>query len=478
MLPKMRHCFLAACLLSSFLCPIDLAAGHEESETPQSAGKSLRVLVYSDTGDYRHPEIPALNRWLVLEGTRQGMVMDVTEHHLDLKPEVLDRYDVLLLNNANGLSDVLPEASRKAVEKWFAQGHGIVGLHAALVRQQQWPWLLDLGGCDFDSDSTFQKAKVIVDPAARKHPSVKGHGSQFWYSADWSNHTRSVTGLPGVTVLLRVDETTYEPVREFFQKLGGKPMGKDHPIAWTTEKHGGRFFYTELGHDVRSLDTDFGRQHVFEGIRWAANVPTESTAPTKPRVLLLGDSISMGYHPEVVAGLDDEVIVIRPGENCEGTTKGAKQIKKWLALDGGNFDIVHFNFGLHDIKRVESDGRPSDDPDDPSQADPATYARQLRHIVESIQASGATPIFATTTPVPAGKVRPHRERADVDRYNQIARQIMAEYEISINDLNRFAAPKLDTLQRPVNVHFTPKGSQALGERVTESIRDALSRKSQ
>ena len=155
-----------------------------------------------------------------------------------------------------------------------------------------------------------------------------------------------------------------------------------------------------------------------------------------------------------------------------------KQIKKWLALDGGNFDIVHFNFGLHDIKRVESDGRPSDDPDDPSQADPATYARQLRHIVESIQASGATPIFATTTPVPAGKVRPHRERADVDRYNQIARQIMAEYEISINDLNRFAAPKLDTLQRPVNVHFTPEGSQALGERVTESIRDALSRKSQ
>ena len=55
---------------------------------------------------------------------------------------------------------------------------------------------------------------------------------------------------------------------------------------------------------------------------------------------------------------------------------------------------------------------------------------------------------------------------------------MAEYKILINDLNRFAAPKLDTLQRPVNVHFTPEGSHALGERVTESIRDALSRKSQ
>ncbi len=467
---KMRCRFLVACLLASLLCPTGGARGHEESDAPEAAGKPLRVLVYSDTGDYRHPEIPALNRWLVLEGTKQGMVMDVTEHHRDLKPEVLDRYDVLLLNNANGLSDVLPEESRKAVEEWFAKGHGIVGLHAALVRQQKWPWLLDLGGCDFDSDSTFQKAKVIVDPAAKEHPSVKGHGPEFWYSADWSNHTRSVTGLPGVKVLLRVDETTYEPVREFFQKLGGKPMGKDHPIAWTTEKHGGRFFYTELGHDVRSLDTDFGRQHVFEGIRWAADAPT---APTTPRVLLLGDSISMGYHRAVVAGLDGEAVVIRPEENCEGTTKGAAQIEKWLALEGGNFDVVHFNFGLHDLKRVKPDGQASDDPSDPSQADPATYARQLRRIVDAIRASGATPIFATTTPVPAGKVRPHRERADVDRYNQIARQIMAEHKITVNDLNRFAAPKLDALQRPVNVHFTPEGSRALGERVTETIRDAL-----
>ena len=114
---KMRCRFLVACLLASLLCPTGRARGHEESDAPKAAGKPLRVLIYSDTGDYRHPEIPALNRWLVLEGTKQGMVMDVTEHHLDLKPEVLDRYDVLLLNNANGLSDVLPEESRKAVEK-------------------------------------------------------------------------------------------------------------------------------------------------------------------------------------------------------------------------------------------------------------------------------------------------------------------------------------------------------------------------
>ena len=48
-------------------------------------------------------------------------------------------------------------------------------------------------------------------------------------------------------------------------------MGDDHPIAWTRVWNGGRFFYTELGHDIRALDTDFGRQHIIEGIKWAAD---------------------------------------------------------------------------------------------------------------------------------------------------------------------------------------------------------------
>jgi len=47
-------------------------------------------------------------------------------------------------------------------------------------------------------------------------------------------------------------------------------MGEDHPVAWIREHGGGRFFYTELGHDVPSLDTTFGRQHIIEGILWTA----------------------------------------------------------------------------------------------------------------------------------------------------------------------------------------------------------------
>lgn len=250
-----------------------LTRAHEESSkaaAPQQ--NAVKVLVYSDTGYYRHPEIPAINRWLVLLGHEHGIEMDVTEHWKDLQPEVLARYDVLLLNNANELDKVLPEDQRKAVEQWFASGKkGIVGLHAALVHQQKWPWLNALGGCDFNSDSDFLKATVRVDPTAKEHPAVKGQPEMFEIEADWTNHDRSVTGLPGFSVLLRVDESTYTPVREYFQTRGGKPMGKDHPIAWTNEPAaGGRFFYTEFGHDLRSLSTPFVRRHVLEGIKWAA----------------------------------------------------------------------------------------------------------------------------------------------------------------------------------------------------------------
>ncbi len=70
-------------------------------------------------------------------------------------------------------------------------------------------------------------------------------------------------------------------------------------------------------------------------------------------------------------------------------------------------------------------------------------------------------------------MRPHRDTADVARYNEVARQIMQKHEIAIDDLYRFAVPQLSDIQRPVNVHFTPEGSKALGDKVTESIRSAL-----
>jgi arylsulfatase A-like enzyme len=207
----------------------------------------------------------------------------------------------------------------------------------------------------------------------------------------------------------------------------------------------------------------------------SAHAAARAAGPALPRVLLLGDSISMGYHGAVVAGLDDEAVVVRPKENCEGTTKGLKRIDAWLALEGGGFDVVHFNFGLHDLKRVKADGTNSNDPADGRQAEVDSYERQLRAIAEKIVASGARVVFATTTPVPDGGVRPHRDPADVVAYNDAARRVMSGLGIELDDLYAFAAPRLAALQKPVDVHFTEAGSRELGGVVAASIRAALQR---
>jgi lysophospholipase L1-like esterase len=203
-----------------------------------------------------------------------------------------------------------------------------------------------------------------------------------------------------------------------------------------------------------------------------------------PRVLLLGDSISIGYTPFVQQMLDGEAIVIRPSaangkraENCAGTTNGVKHIDRWLKLGGGNWDVIHFNFGLHDLKRVLPDtGKNSNDPDDPRQAEPDAYERQLREIAGKLKKTGATLIFCTTTPVPEGGVKPHRDVEDAQRYNSIGRKIAKEVGAGVNDLWAAAQSRLKEIQQPVNVHFTRDGSKYLAEHVVQAIRKGLDAK--
>ena len=240
----------------------------EFDRSPQNIGS---VLVFSGTGWYRHPEVAASSGWLARRSPELQMQVDVSENPNDLL-KILPKYKVLVFNNNTELTAILDARHQAAVRDWYRKGGGIVALHAALVRQTEWKWFNGLAGCDFDSDSEYLEARIVVDPKAKDHPAVRGHGMSFRYKADWTNHDRTVTGLKGFQVLLRVDESSYDPVRDFFKTRGGKAMGKDHPVAWLHTNDGGRFFYTELGHDVRSLETPFGRQHITEGIRWAAGL--------------------------------------------------------------------------------------------------------------------------------------------------------------------------------------------------------------
>ena len=214
---------------------------------------------------------------------------------------------------------------------------------------------------------------------------------------------------------------------------------------------------------------------------WAWSLSPATCAESRhdpPRALLLGDSISLGYTGFVTGILLGEVQVCRPLNNagfylnCEGTSKARKDLQAWLG--DGNWDVIHFNFGLHDLKHVDPiTGRNSRKPQDPLQATPAQYAENLEWIVEQLAATEAQLVFATTTPYPENPGGPLRDAGMSAKYNEIALPIMHRNQIEINDLYEFVLPRMEELFPPRNVHLKPAGSLELAKRVVEYIQQAL-----
>jgi len=189
-------------------------------------------------------------------------------------------------------------------------------------------------------------------------------------------------------------------------------------------------------------------------------------APGLPRVLLIGDSISMGYTLPTRKLLAGKVNVHRIPANGGDTARGLAELDKWLGQ--GKWDAVHFNWGLHDLKHIR-DGKL--DSSAPQVRSVAEYEKNLRKLVLRLKKTGAKLVWCSTTPVPAGSHG--RVQGDAAKYNKAAAKVMAEQKVPVNDLYAFALPQLKKIQRPANVHFTPAGSDALARRVADAILKAL-----
>ena len=188
-----------------------------------------------------------------------------------------------------------------------------------------------------------------------------------------------------------------------------------------------------------------------------------------PRVLLIGDSISIGYTLPARERLKGFANVHRPAQNCGPTQMGLAQVDGWLGST--HWDVIHFNFGLHDLKYIDANGDTST-PDKGRQLSPLpVYEKNLRALVARLKRTGAKLIFATTTPVPAGVG--FRVEGDERHYNDVALRVMKENGVAIDDLWSFVRPQQAKLQNPHDVHFSPAGSTALGGAVAESIKSAL-----
>ncbi len=208
----------------------------------------------------------------------------------------------------------------------------------------------------------------------------------------------------------------------------------------------------------------------------AAMKPVKDT-PGLPRVLLIGDSISIGYTVGVRELLLGKANVHRPLTNCGPTTKGVKELDKWLG--DKPWDVIHFNFGLHDLKYLGPKGQNLADPKGEGshqQVPLADYEKHLKTMVARLEKTGARLIWRSTTPVPPGARG--RVVGDSAKYNKVAAKIMKERKIAIDDMYSFCMPRLKEILRPANVHFTPAGSKALAKQAVTAITAALKRRAE
>jgi lysophospholipase L1-like esterase len=188
-----------------------------------------------------------------------------------------------------------------------------------------------------------------------------------------------------------------------------------------------------------------------------------------PRVLLIGDSISIGYTLQVRASLAGRANVHRPAENAGPTVYGLNRLETWLG--SGRWAVIHFNFGLHDLKYLDEKGSYVTPDKGRQVATVAEYEKNLNVLVQRLRQTGARLIFATTTPVPAGTIG--RVEGSEVPYNEAALRVMRAQGVEIDDLHAYAQAHQAEIQQPHNVHFTPAGYDALAGRVVSSIDAAL-----
>ena len=191
--------------------------------------------------------------------------------------------------------------------------------------------------------------------------------------------------------------------------------------------------------------------------------------PALPRVLIIGDSISIGYTPYVRTQLSGKVNVHRIPQNGSNTQTGLDKLDEWLR--GEQWDVIHANWGLHDLKYLK-DGKLNFM--GTQVHTPEQYRKNLNTLATRLKATKAQIIWCMTTPVPKGASG--RVSDQTIEYNAIAREVMTQHAIPINDLHAYITPTLATHQRPANVHFTPEGSEHLAKEVSKHITKALAKK--
>jgi len=186
-------------------------------------------------------------------------------------------------------------------------------------------------------------------------------------------------------------------------------------------------------------------------------------------VILIGDSIRMGYQDGVRAHLAEIAEVWAPAENGGDSRNVLAHLEEWIL--SRDADLVHVNCGLHDLKREFGAPEPA--------VPLPEYRRNVEQILRAVlDQTRSKAVWAATTPVNEAW---HRENKPFDRveedfnaYRRAAAEVCRDLGVPIDDLfEAITAAGRDELLLPDGVHFTEDGYALLARRVAECLRAHL-----
>lgn len=212
------------------------------------------------------------------------------------------------------------------------------------------------------------------------------------------------------------------------------------------------------------------------------------------KILLLGDSIRLGYCEFVKEILTGQAEVFYPADNGRFLQYTLRQLQDWktqLNLSSNDIDVIHWNNGLWDCGHLGMGGLTGEDlastakvsPDGTCvyEEEPLTppdfYAYLLRRVYQRLRAlfPQARVIFALTSSILEEQAPNflYRTNAEIREYNKIAQDVLSGFGVEFNDLNTFTAgPEIARLHRDW-VHFNDAGSRLIAEEIAGFLKPYL-----
>jgi len=268
---------------------------------------------------------------------------------------------------------------------------------------------------------------------------------------------QSATMVEKGSIEISVDGKQWDRVEDFeFGNLFNDPTQRVH-----------RFEKTVKARYLKLVSTAAVEGKPYAG---AAEIEIFGSQAGRPKVLIIGDSISLGYTPFVKQVLAGKVDVQHNPGNAQATAYGLEHLDTWLGMEA--WDVIHFNWGLWDLCYRHPDSKVYGQRDKERGTLTTTleqYRANLEAIVPRLKETNAQLIFATTTPVPQGEAG--RFPRDVVRYNIVAKEVMTEHGVVVNDLFACMTDHMNQYQvRAGDVHFTEAGYAFLAREVVRSVR--------